>query len=66
MEIENPFGAHASDLRILDMNEEMEDLVGEMSRRFLLDREPTSAAEYAGGFGVRNSLNAAAGRYKFW
>lgn len=68
MEIQDPFGKQANDLRIEDFNGEILDLVGEMWRRWvrLQDRDP--AASYADGFGIRHVLKYANAkdRYKFY
>jgi hypothetical protein len=66
VEIQDPFGKQANDLRIMDFNLEIHDLVGEMWRRWVSNRpgEPTKA--YADGFGVRNNLSFTGGRYKSW
>jgi hypothetical protein len=48
VEIQDPFGKQANDLRIMDFNLEIHDLVGEMWRRWVSTRpgEPAKALAY--------------------
>lgn len=68
MEIQDPFGKQANDLRIDDFNLEIRDGVGEMWRAWVKNHDFDAPEKYKGGFEIRHSLQFAneKDRYTFW